>query len=324
MVRPGDLGTMPSWFVVLPDRESARTVRAALSQHATQAIEHPSGRPWLMGRWRDGTVMTAQAGETALALIGQQAETIDRLTGVAARVRRSPTSTGWRRRSPGAPIWSPRWLDWSGFKAPSPAFGGCSHARSVAPPSRPTGPTCWRVSRRRCRRAASGRCICWNRTSCIHWRGSRSGGRLTVLPTDHYLVLDGRRAAPARSAGGRRPSRWCPMAEGARPCGRRCRPRSPPAPRARAGQLRPRRAGLDLALQPGRPRTGPSSLPSPPPTRDPLADDVAWAVRTVAGLGNVEHHVIPAEEMPLLYDGLLAMDDRLTSRAAPPSSATGG
>ena len=87
MVRPGDLGAMPSWFVVLPDRESARTVRAVLSQHATQAIEHPSGRPWLMGRWRDGTVMTARAGETALALIGQQAETVDRLTGVAAQAR---------------------------------------------------------------------------------------------------------------------------------------------------------------------------------------------------------------------------------------------
>src|SRR4030095_10764399 len=44
---------------------------------------------------------------------------------------------------------------------------------------------------------------------------------------------------------------------------------------------------------------------------DPLADDVAWAACTVTGLGNVEHHVIPAEEMPLVYHGLLAMEDRL-------------
>jgi asparagine synthase (glutamine-hydrolysing) len=44
---------------------------------------------------------------------------------------------------------------------------------------------------------------------------------------------------------------------------------------------------------------------------DPLADDVDWAVRTVAGLGNVEHHIIPAEEMPLPYHGLHAMDDQL-------------
>jgi asparagine synthase (glutamine-hydrolysing) len=46
-------------------------------------------------------------------------------------------------------------------------------------------------------------------------------------------------------------------------------------------------------------------------TADPLADDVEWATRTVAGLGNVEHHVIPAGEMPLIYHGLLAQDDPL-------------
>ena len=49
---------------------------------------------------------------------------------------------------------------------------------------------------------------------------------------------------------------------------------------------------------------------------DPLADDVAWAARTVAGLGNIEHHVIPADEMPLVYHGLLAMDDSWMSHAA--------
>jgi asparagine synthase (glutamine-hydrolysing) len=51
---------------------------------------------------------------------------------------------------------------------------------------------------------------------------------------------------------------------------------------------------------------------------DPLADDEAWAARTVAGLGNVEHHVIPAEEMPLVYHGLLDLDDHLDE----PCSAT--
>jgi asparagine synthase (glutamine-hydrolysing) len=44
---------------------------------------------------------------------------------------------------------------------------------------------------------------------------------------------------------------------------------------------------------------------------DPFADDVLWAGRTVAGLGNVEHHVIPAEEMPLVYHGVLALEDPL-------------
>ena len=53
-------------------------------------------------------------------------------------------------------------------------------------------------------------------------------------------------------------------------------------------------------------------------TRDPMADDVAWAGRTVAALGTVEHHVIPAEEMPLVFQGVQAVDDRLDE----PCSAT--
>ena len=59
-------------------------------------------------------------------------------------------------------------------------------------------------------------------------------------------------------------------------------------------------------------------------SRDPLADDVAWAGRTVAGLGNVEHHVIPAEEMPLVFHGVGPWATGWTSRARPPSTATGG
>jgi asparagine synthase (glutamine-hydrolysing) len=54
-------------------------------------------------------------------------------------------------------------------------------------------------------------------------------------------------------------------------------------------------------------------------SRDPLADDVDWAVRTIAGLGNVEHHIIPADEMPLVFHGLDAMDERFDE---PCSAAT--
>jgi asparagine synthase (glutamine-hydrolysing) len=45
--------------------------------------------------------------------------------------------------------------------------------------------------------------------------------------------------------------------------------------------------------------------------QDPLADDVYWAARTVAGLGNVEHHVIAENEMPLVYHALLDAEHRL-------------
>lgn len=43
---------------------------------------------------------------------------------------------------------------------------------------------------------------------------------------------------------------------------------------------------------------------------DPLNDDADWAARTVAAL-DLEHHVIPVEEMPLVYHGLRDMDDLL-------------
>ena len=42
-----------------------------------------------------------------------------------------------------------------------------------------------------------------------------------------------------------------------------------------------------------------------------MADDVAWAGRTVAALGSVEHHVIPAEEMPLVFQGVGVVEERL-------------
>src|SRR5207249_10322520 len=38
--------------------------------------------------------------------------------------------------------------------------------------------------------------------------------------------------------------------------------------------------------------------------------------RTVSGLGTVEHHVIPASEMPLVYHGLLDLDARLDEPCA--------
>jgi len=136
------------------------------------------------------------------------------------------------------------------------------------------------------------------------WQG------VALLPTDHYLVLD--------RDGRHRAVRWwappepvVPMAQGA------------PALRealsaAVAARVRGRTlvscdlGGVDstavcsVAAR-GEAKVVAYTAASP----DPLADDVDWAARTVAGLGTVEHHVIPAEEMPLVYHGLLAVDDQL-------------
>ncbi|MDK1476517.1 asparagine synthase-related protein [Streptomyces sp. 549] len=47
-------------------------------------------------------------------------------------------------------------------------------------------------------------------------------------------------------------------------------------------------------------------------THDALGDDVHWARRTVGALGQSEnHHVVPAERIPLTFDGLAELDDHL-------------
>ena len=86
-MRFASFGTVPSWFAVLEDHESAGPVGAALRAQATHELSHPTGRPLLIGCWPQGTVTTGQAGQTRLALIGQHAITPSQLADAAGRVR---------------------------------------------------------------------------------------------------------------------------------------------------------------------------------------------------------------------------------------------
>jgi asparagine synthase (glutamine-hydrolysing) len=130
------------------------------------------------------------------------------------------------------------------------------------------------------------------------WRG------VEVLRTDHYLVLhaDGWRSVKWWAA----PAPMAPMAEGA-PALRNALSAAVDA-RVRGREL----VSCDLG---GLDSTSVCSLAArgaakvvayTAATRDPLADDVAWAARTVTGLGTVEHHVIPSEEMPLIFHSVEA------------------
>jgi asparagine synthase (glutamine-hydrolysing) len=304
------LATVPSWFVVLADCDSARPLAHGLRDQATQQISHPSGRPWLLGCWADGMVTSGQAGQTKIALIGQHIVTADQLAeaggrigavadldrlaaslvgsshlvaSVAGRVRVQGTVTGVRRV----------------FHA---EIGGTTVAADRA--DLLAGLLDTGLDEQRLALHLLEPHILYPLAGEPVWQG------VAVLPTDHYLLLDGN--------GRQSSARWwvppepvVPMAEGA------------PALRealsaAVAARVRARNliscdlGGVDstsvccLAAR-GAAKVVAYTAASP----DPLADDVEWAARTVAGLGNIEHHVIPAEEMPLVYHGLLVMEDQL-------------
>ena len=80
-------GPTAPWFVVLPDADDAWAVRAALGDGSRLLAEHPSGRPWVLGRVPAGQLVTARAGDTALLLAGQHGLGPERLAAAAAAVR---------------------------------------------------------------------------------------------------------------------------------------------------------------------------------------------------------------------------------------------
>jgi asparagine synthase (glutamine-hydrolysing) len=309
-VRFASFGAVPSWFVVLEDHEAARPVAAALRAQATHELRHPAGRPWLLGCWPEGTATVGQAGTTRLAVIGQHAITasqladaagrvrqvadLDRLAAslagsfhlvasVAGRVRVQGTITGVRRvfsaRIDGAAMAADRADVLAGL-----LDAGLDEQRLALHLLEPH--------------------ILYPLAGQPIWRG------VDVVATDHYLVLDGngrRRLVRSWTP----PEPVVPMAEGA-----------PALREALSAAVAVRTRGHDLVSCDlgGLDSTSVCSLATRGQAKvvaytaaspDPLADDVVWALRAVAGLGTVEHHVIPAEEMPLPYAGLLDADDQL-------------
>jgi asparagine synthase (glutamine-hydrolysing) len=73
--------------VVLPDCDAARDVAAALNPQAAQRLLHPSGRPWLVGRWAAEDLVATQVGRVQVAVIGCCPVTASALSALAHRVR---------------------------------------------------------------------------------------------------------------------------------------------------------------------------------------------------------------------------------------------
>jgi asparagine synthase (glutamine-hydrolysing) len=301
-----DLAHMPSWFVVLGDDDSARSVASTVATDATREISHPSGRPWLLGRWPEGALTTGQAGPVKIAVLGEHAVTagqlveaagrvqsvadLDRLaaslvgsshlvTSVAGQVRVQGTVTGIRRV----------------FHARIGTVAVAADRADILAGLLDAG-----IDEQRFALHLLDPHLLYPLAGQPVWRG------VEVLPTDHYLVLHGDEWRSVRWWAP--PAPVAPMAEGA------------PALRdalsaAVDARIRGRElvscdlGGLDSTSVCSLAARGPAKVVAyTAATRDPLADDVAWAAHTVAGLGTVEHHVIPAEEMPLIFHSVEAAD----------------
>lgn len=300
----------PSWFVVLPDRAAAATAAERLGVHAPARLNHPSGRPWLLGRWPAGSLAVGAVGRTAVAVLGQHAVTAAALERVAARVR-----TG---------------ADLDRFAA---TLIGSSHLlASIDGAVRAQG-TATGIRRLYTARVDGATCAA-DRADVLAWltgaaldeqrlathlleppilypvAGSPVWQGVEAVSTDHHVVL--------ADDGGVRLTRWW---------------HPPPAERPLADGAAALRDALCAAVDV---RIGGRSLTSADlggvdstavccvaartvatvaaftaASPDPLGDDVAWAARTAAAVPAIEHHVIPADQMPLVYAGLTRFDDAL-------------
>ena len=312
-------GTAVPWFLVLPDAESGRAVVAAVRDRgagATRAVDHPSGRPWIVGNWEEDAVTMARVGATALALVGQHATTADQLTAAAARVRR-PADVDQLARSLVGSIHLIASVD--GQVRVQGTVTGIRRIFSAEVGGVPVA-----ADRADVLALLAGTGLDERRLA-LHLLFPHVLHPVAGLPVfsgveavqgNDYLLLDGERR---RTVGWWTPPEpVLPMAEGAPAL----REALAAAVAARVGSrelVSCDLGGLDstaiCSLATGRGATVAAYTMASP---DPLADDVSWAERTVAGLPGVEHHVIPAEEMPLVFAGVTDFVDRFDE----PCSAT--
>lgn len=62
-----------SWFAALPDSAAGTALAAALQGSAPvlRQVDHPSGRPFMVGRWTDGEAAVAALGDYRLVVLGE-------------------------------------------------------------------------------------------------------------------------------------------------------------------------------------------------------------------------------------------------------------
>lgn len=309
--RHGGWGHGEPHFAVLPDCEAATAVAPLLKTPEGRTLHHRSGRPWLVGQWADDEIITARVGDTQLAVIGCCPITAAQL---ASEAQRLPDLTALDRLA--------RTLVGSAHlvaaKDGELRVQGTASGLRLVFYTRVDGIT---VAADRAdllaRLAGAGlderqlaARLLWPVPHPLPetplWRGVHA-----VPPGSHLRVgQDGRRATV---------SRWWTPPEPVRSLASQA-PLIAEALGA-AVDARTRGGGVVSADLSGgldstsicflAARGDAKLLASTWPGRDPADDDLRWARRAAAHLPGTEHLVWPAEESPLVYEGLLDIDDPL-------------
>lgn len=304
-----------SWFVALPDCAAAMPAADKVRPRAKHEVAHPSGRPWLLGSWADGAMVVGDVGLTKLAVIGQHAVTPGQLDAAAATIRSIAdldrlahslvgsthliASVGGRVRAQGT-VTGLRRL----FHARVGGATVVADATHVL-----SGLLNSEVDEERLALHLLGTSALYPLAGQPVWRG------VSALATDEYLVLD--------EDGRHRSIKWwtvpepvVPLADGAP----KLRDALTAAVRARVAHrdlVSCDLGGLDstslCCLAAG---SGVNVLAYTADGSDPMADDVAWARRTLAAFPHVEHEVMADGRLPMVYDGVLRMDARLEEPSA--------
>ncbi|MEU2512032.1 lasso peptide isopeptide bond-forming cyclase [Streptomyces syringium] len=305
-VGPGD-----AHFVVLPDCESAATAARFFLRPETRVLAHPSGRPWLIGRWSDQEIVTARVGRTAIALVGCCPVEQSELDRHASRLRDLTALDVLTRHLPGS-FHLVASLDGqmrvqgtaSGlrlvFHAPVDGVHVAATSADVLAAAIGTGPDEEQLAVR----------LLWPVPYPLFerslWRGVTS-----VAPEEALIVAsDGRTVRRSRWWAPPEPTRS--LADGA-PLVRQAL--------AEAVGVRTRDGGVvSCDLSGGLDSTSICFLAATSPARvvastwpgrDPADSDLYWAEQAAGFLPGIEHVIWDADESPLVYTDLLTIDDLL-------------
>ncbi|MCC2278750.1 lasso peptide isopeptide bond-forming cyclase [Streptomyces sp. ET3-23] len=300
-----------SCFAVLPDRAAALAVAPLMGGAKAPRLCHPSGRPWLVGRWAEGELVAAAVRGTRLVVIGDHAVDEAWLEAEAVRLRDTARLGALAGRLP-----------------------GCFHLVALVDGvTRIQGPASGlRLvfhTRIRGMEIAADRADTLAALTGAQVDERQVAARL-LWPMPHPLpdqcLWRGVESVPAGEAleitpGGRdhRRTRWWTPPEPVRPLAAQAE--SIRDVLAEAVQVRTDAGGVvSCDLSGGLDSTSITFLAAhgkarvvagTRPGRDPGDDDLAWARLAMTHLPDVEHVVWSPEAKPFVYQDLLRIDDAL-------------